>query len=130
MPARGVQARSVVADAGFQFQARNQRRRRVHHHQIHSAGAHQRARDFQALLRGCRLGEGHTLHVDAQPRGIGGIEGMVGIDPRGGESVLLDVGDALYGKRGFPAARRSEEFDHVAARKSAAQRLIERAEAR
>src|ERR1035441_2451119 len=55
---------------------------------------------------------------------------MVGIDPRGRESVLLGVRDTLDGECGFPAARGSKEFHHVAPRKSAAKRLIERAEAR
>ena len=53
---------------------------------------------------------------------------MVGIDPRGGESVLLGMRHALDGERGFAAARRAKKLHHLAARKSAAQRLIERAE--
>ena len=36
--------------------------------------------------------------------------------------------DALNRERGFAAARRAKELDHAAARKSAAQRFIERAE--
>ena len=125
-----MQAGSVVADASLQLQARDQRRRRIHHHQIDRARAGQLTRDFHALFRGCRLGEWYTLHVHAQASGPGRVEGMVGIDPSGRESVLLDARDTLDGECGLPAARRSKDLHHVATRKTAAQHPIQRAEAR
>ena len=64
-----------------------------------------------------------------EPCGVGGSKVWSASIHAAVSEVLLGVRHALDGERGFTAARRAEELHHVAARKPAAERLIERAEA-
>ena len=59
--------------------------------------------------------------------GVSWVEGVIGIDPRGGQAFLLQVSDALQQQCALSAGRRAEEFRDASARKTTnAERSIER----
>ena len=60
-----------------------------------------------------------VIDVDAQLLGIGGIEGVLGVDEGGHASGFLGLGDYLQRDGGFAGRLGAEDFDHASAGKAA-----------
>ena len=101
-------------------------RDRVDDDDVDRARAHQHVGDFEGLLAGVRLRDEQVVDVDAEFFGIHRVEGVLGIDERGGAAVALDFGDHFERQGGFTGGFGAVDFDHAAARQTAdAERDVE-----
>ena len=123
----GVQAHVTVAHLAIQLRFRNQRRHRIHHHDIDSAGADQGAGDLQRLLAVVRLRDDQVVHIHAQLARVAGIQRVLGIDKGGRSAGFLRLRDHLQRHGGLAGRLRPEDLDHPSAWKASdTQRVVHR----
>jgi hypothetical protein len=122
----GVQAHMAVAHLTFQFRLGHQGGHGIDHHDVDGAGGNQGAGDFERLLAMIGLRDYQIIHLHSQFGGVNRIEGVLGVDERGGAARSLCLGDDLQSQRSLARRFRSEDLDDAAAGKTAdAQRRID-----
>ena len=91
----GLQTGEAVAHFTFEFGLGGQGRHRVHHDQIHRAGAHEAVHNFKRLLTGVGLADQQVLQVDTQVLGVLNVKRMLGIHKCTLPANFLHFGDHL-----------------------------------
>src|SRR6266850_90765 len=121
-----LQAHVRVAHLALDLGARHECRDGVNDDEIHGTGADERVGDLEGLFAvvGLRDEELVDVHAaDARPRGV---EGVLGVDERGGAAALLDRGDGVQREGRLARGLRPVDLDHPTARVPAdAERQIE-----
>ena len=100
-----------VAHVPLDFRPGGQRGHRVHHHHVDGAGAHQGLADLQSLLTGVRLGDEHGVDVHPQGPGVGGVQGVLGVDEGHLAPPLLGLGQDVQGQSGLTRGFRAVNFN-------------------
>ena len=122
----GLQPHVGIAHLAFELGARHERGDAVDHHEIDRERADQRVGDLERLLAGVGLGDQHFVGVDAELLGVGGVEGVLGVDEGAGAAGLLGLGDAVQSERGLARGFGAVDLDDPAARQAAdAEREVE-----
>ncbi len=93
-----MQAHVAIAHLAIQFGLRHQGRNGIDHHDIDTAGGHQRAGDFERLLTIIGLGHDQVVHVDTQLAGVDRVQRVFGVNERGRSADLLSLRDHLQGQ--------------------------------
>ena len=104
----------AVAHVALDLRPGSQGCHRVHDHHVDSTRAHQSLTDLQALLAGVGLGNQHGVDVHAQGPGIGGIQGMLGVDKGHLAAPLLSLGHHMEGQGGLTGGFRSIDLNDTA----------------
>ena len=86
----------------------------VHHHHIQRAGADQGFTDLQALLAGVGLGDEHGVDVHPQGPGVGGVQGVLGVDEGHLPPPLLGFGHDVEGQGRLAGGLRAVDLDDAA----------------
>ena len=76
-----------IADIAVDLRLRHQGGDRVDDDDVNAAAADEDLGDLQGLLAEVRLGDEQVVDIDAQPFGIGGVKGMLGVDKGGGAAA-------------------------------------------
>jgi hypothetical protein len=122
----GLQTGLAVAHLAFKFGARHQRRDRIDHQNIDSAGAHQGIGDLERLLAGVGLRDQKVVDIDTKLSRIDRVERVFRVDKSTGAAFLLSFGKAVQRQRGFARRFRAVNLDDPAARQATnAQRDVE-----
>ena len=103
----GLKAYMALAHVPVNLGLGDQRRHRVHHHDVDGAGAHHGLRNLQGLLSVVRLGDIEVVYVHADILGIYGIQGMFCVDESRDAALLLHLGHHVQGDRRLTAGLRS-----------------------
>ncbi len=90
-------------------------------------GAHEHVGDLERLLAGVRLGDEEPVDVDAELRGVVGVERVLRVDEGGDPAGLLHVRDRVERQRRLAGGLRTVDLDDASARQAAdAERDVER----
>ena len=87
-----MQAGQAVAHLALDLGARRQGRNGVDDDEFECARADQGVRDLQSLLAVVGLTDEQRVGVDAQGAGVGGIEGVLGVDEGADAPLGLSAG--------------------------------------
>ena len=82
---------------------------------VDGAGAHEHVADLERLLAGVGLGDEHLVDVDADARGIAGVEGVLGVDERDDAAHGLGLSQDLERERGLAGGLGAVDLDDAAA---------------
>jgi hypothetical protein len=85
----GLPAHLGLAHVAVQLRLRNKRGHRVHHHQVHRAGAHQHVRNVQGLLAVVGLRNEQIVRIDAQALGVAHVQGVLRVHKGASAALLL-----------------------------------------
>src|SRR6267154_955712 len=88
-----LQAHLRLAHLALDLGLRGKRRYRIDHDHVDRPRAHQHVGDFQRLLAGIGLGNQQLVDLDAQLRGVLGIERILRVDKGRRATHLLRLGD-------------------------------------
>ena len=121
-----LQADLRIAHLAVDLRPRHEGGHGVDDDDVGSARPHQHLDDLEGLLAVVGLGDQEVVEVDAQLLGVGGVEGVLGVDERGGAAAPLGLGDDLQGQRGLARRLGPEDLDDAAAGDAAdAQRVVD-----
>ena len=95
----GVESDVDVSHLPLELGPGDQRGDAVDDDDVESVGAHEHVGDLQGLLAGVRLRDEERVEVDAEPAGVGRVEGVLRVDEGRDAASLLGVGDDLQGQR-------------------------------
>ncbi len=87
-----------VSHITFYFSLGRKGCNRIHDDNINRSGADKAFGNFEGLFTVIGLADPHFVNIDTQVSGIGGIEGMLGIDKGGNTALLLTFRDGVEGK--------------------------------
>ena len=105
----------------------NQGGHRVHHDHVDRAAADQDLDDLERLLPRVWLADQQVVDLDADPRGVERVQGVLRVHERGYAPLLLRLGDHVQGDRRLAGRLRAVDLDHPAAGHAAdAEREVER----
>ncbi len=88
-----LQAHVGVAHFAVELGLGDERGDRVDDQHIDGAGADQGFSDFEGLLAAIGLRDEQIVHVHAELLGVGGVEGVLGVDKSRQAALLLRLGD-------------------------------------
>ena len=115
-----------VAHLALDLSSRRESGHRVDDHDVERAAADQQLGDLQSLLAVVGLRHQQLVDVDADPAGIRGVHGVLGVDEGRLASGLLRLGDHVQRQRRLAARLGPEDLHDPAARHPAhAQRQVE-----
>jgi hypothetical protein len=100
----GLETDMLVADVAVDLGLGHQRRHRIDDHHVDTAAADEDLGNLQGLLAEVGLGDEQVVDIDPQPLGIGGIQGVLGVDEGGVAAAPLGLGDDVQGKVVLPEA--------------------------
>ena len=109
-----LQAHVGVAHLAVELGLGDQGGDRVDDQDVDGAGADQGFDDLKRLLAVVGLRDEQVVGVYAELFGVGGVEGVLGVDEGGEAAGLLGLGDDLEGDGGFTGAFRAEYLDDAA----------------
>ncbi|MNT19670.1 hypothetical protein D3C72_1549380 [compost metagenome] len=104
----------AVAHLAFDFGLGHQGRDGVDDHQVHSTRAHQRLGDLEGLLAVVGLRHEQVVDVHAQVLGVGGVQGVLGVDEGDGAAGFLHLGHAVERQRRLTTGLGTVDLDHAA----------------
>jgi hypothetical protein len=120
-----------VAHFPLDLGAGHEGRHRVDDDDVHGAAAHELVSDFQGLLARVRLGDEQVVDVHAEPLGVFGVHGVLGVDVGRGAAQLLGLGHHVQAQGRLARGLGPVNFNDAAARQSAdAQDHVQRQGAR
>src|SRR3712207_5361779 len=100
----------------FYLSSRHKGGHAVYHNDVKGAAPHQGVRYLEGLFAVVRLGEVKVLEVHADGLGVGGVEGMLGVDEGGEAADPLGLGDDVQGEGRLAAGLGAEDLDDTAPR--------------
>ena len=104
----------TVAHLAVYLRLRSERRDGVHDDDIHRPAPHQRLDDVERLLAVVGLGDVEVFELHPEPRGIGGIESVLGVYERSRAARLLHFGDDMQRDGGLARGFGSVDLDYPA----------------
>ena len=123
----GLQADRRVADLALDLGARHERGDGVDDDHVDRAGADEHVADLERLLAGVGLGDEHLVDVDADARGVAGVERVLRVDEGDNAAHGLSLSEDLEGERGLARGLGAVDLDDAAAGHAAdAERRVER----
>ena len=115
----GLQADVAVAHLALDLGAGHERGHGVDDDQVERAGADQHVGDLERLLTGVGLRDQQGVGVDAEVRGVVGVERVLGVDEGHDAAGGLGVGHRVQGDRRLAGGLRAVDLDDPAARQAA-----------
>src|SRR6185369_13723659 len=113
------EADMLIADIAVDLSTGYQGCDRIDDHDIDAAAPDQNLSDFQGLFAKVRLGNEQVIGIDAQPFGITGVQGMLGIDEGDIPSPSLGLGNNVQGERSLARRLRAVDLGDPAAGETA-----------
>ena len=99
----GLQPHVGVPHLAFDLGPGHQRRHGVHHQHVHGVAPHQHVHDVEGVLAAVGLGNQQIVDVHADLPGVGGVDGVFGVDDGAPGALGLRVGDNVKAQRGLAA---------------------------
>lgn len=107
-----------VAHLTLDLGSRHEGRDRVDDDEIDGTGPHEHVGDLQRLLTGVRLRHQQGIDVDAQLRGVVGVERVLRVDERRDTTRALRIGDGVQGECGLTRGLRAVDLHDAATRQA------------